>query len=304
MNSIYSDNRLALGLMRLKDISVEELENIIEEALSMGVSFFDISDVYCRHESEIKLGEVIKRNPDLRTRMIIQSKCGIVKEDDIFPHYDLSEDHIKNSLKASLERMHLSYLDSYLLHRPDIFMDNKEISRSFNSLYDNGLVHYFGVSNMDVSQIEYLKKEDVEHPLECCQLQLGLGQLSLLSQTFNANNPEENHLNTDGLFFYIKKEGLSLQCWSPYQYGFFKGSIFKVPELKKTQDLLKELALKYKTTDCAIATSFLTDLGPFVQVITGSVNLSHIKESLEGTKIRLTKEDWYRLYASTGHLLP
>ena len=97
---------------------------------------------------------------------------------------------------------------------------------------------------------------------------------------------------------------MALQCWSPYQFGFFKGSIFNVPEMRNTQIELKKLAEKYQSTPCGIATAFLSSLGKNVQVITGSTNIDHIKESLAGTKIVLSKADWYELFASTGHLVP
>lgn len=74
--------------------------------------------------------------------------------------------------------------------------------------------------------------------------------------------------------------------------------------MKKTQDVLKELSEKYHTTPCGIATSFLAMLGKNVQVITGSMNVDHIKETVEGSKLVMEKPDWYKLYISTGNLLP
>jgi predicted oxidoreductase len=303
MNKIYSNRPLVVGLMRLEQLSSEELETLIKSCLDLGIDSFDIADIYCHHESEIKLGEVLKRNPSLREKMFIQTKCGIVQKEGEFTHYDLSYDYIQKATRESLARMNLSYVDSLLLHRPDIFMDADEIDRAFCDLKKEEIVSHFGVSNMDVSQIRYLR-DSATLPIEVDQLQLGLGQCTLLSQAINVNNPEEQGLNNDGIFYYLKKHEMALQCWSPYQFGFFKGSIFNVPEMRNTQIELKKLAEKYQSTPCGIATAFLSNLGKNVQVITGSTNIDHIKESLAGTKIVLSKADWYELFASTGHLVP
>jgi predicted oxidoreductase len=303
MNKIYSNRPLIVGLMRLEDVTASQLEETIKGCLDLGINYFDIADIYSHKHSEELLGEVLTSNPSLREKMFIQTKCGIVKGDGIYTHYDLSYEHILSATQDSLRRMHLDYVDALLLHRPDIFMNAVKIDEAFVELKKEGLVNHFGVSNMDVSQIEYLKTE-ASLPLEADQLQLGLGQCSLISQTFNVNNPDEYGLNNDNIFFYLKEHEMALQCWSPYQFGFFKGSIFTVPDMRNTQAVLAKMADKYHSTPCGIATAFLSNLGHNIQVITGSLNLNHIKESLDGTQIKLEKADWYELFGSTGHLLP
>ena len=119
----------------------------------------------------------------------------------------------------------------------------------------------------------------------------------------NVNN-EEGAEHTGELFFYMKRYNIVLQCWSPYQYGLFGGSIFDSPKYKECNEYLEALAKKYKTSKCAIATSFLLALGNDIQVITGSTNPKHVQESIDGTKVRLTKGEWYTLYRKTGNLLP
>jgi predicted oxidoreductase len=64
------------------------------------------------------------------------------------------------------------------------------------------------------------------------------------------------------------------------------------------------MANKYQTTKCAIATAFLLKLDKDLLVITGSTNIDHIKESIDGEKVNLIKEDWYAIYKETGHKLP
>lgn len=303
MKEQFQDTKVILGLMRISEISDEDLTKVIKDAISLGIHYFDISDIYSNHEAERKLGRVIANNPELRKQMFIQTKCGIIRDDKRKTWMDLSYQHIKEACHASLKRMNLTYVDCLLLHRVDIFMDAKEINKAFEELYHEGKVHHFGVSNMDKDMLEYLLCES-NLPIELDQLQVSLGQLSLISETFNVNFPQQQPNLSNGLFFYLKRKGIQLQCWSPYQIGFFEGSIFDEKKMPELNAKLSELAKRYNTTKCAIATAFLSQLTPDAQVITGSMNISHIKETIEGTKIILSKEDWYDLYCSTGNLLP
>lgn len=296
------ENKVILGLMRLDQLTSEQLVTVLRGALALGIHDFDISGIYCNHDAEWKLGEALRLDPSLRSQMFIQTKCGIVRENGKTT-MDLSRSHILEAVDASLKRMGLETIDCLLLHRVDIFMDAKEIGSAFNQLKKEGKVRHFGVSNMDMSMIEYLES-GVSVPLEVDQLQCGLGQLSLISQCFNVNFPAQNPNLADGLFFGLKRKGMVLQCWSPYQIGFFEGSIFDRKRLPKLNEKLDELALKYHSTPCGIATAFLSMLGNNVQIITGSMNLAHIQEAVEGAKLVMSKEDWYDCYQASGNLLP
>lgn len=296
-------SKIVLGMMRLNPLTPKDLEEVIAFSLENGINSFDLSDVYGRHTAESKFGEVMKMHPEWRKDMLIQTKCGIVKEEGKQTYMDLSKEHILSSLDDSLERMHLDYLDSYLLHRVDIFMDSKEISEAFDKIEKEKKVKNFGVSNMNVEQIEYLKT-DIKQPLILDQLQVGLGQLSLISQNFNVNAPDQGVNLQDGIFFYLKRKKMILQCWSPFVYGLFKSTIFQEESMAKTRDILSKLAKKYNVSISSIAVSFLTMLGDNVEVLIGSMNKDHIKEALDGANLKLTKQEWYELYCSTGNMLP
>lgn len=305
MANYYNSSPIIQGLMRLKGLSVDELYNLIKYDLDHGVNFFDVSDIYNDGESERLIGEVLTAHPELREKMFIQTKCGIVKdrENDI-TYFDLSYKHIIESVDASLKRMNLKYIDSLLLHRPDIFFDAEQVARAFATLSQQGKVLSFGVSNFPHEALKYLK-DHTNIPITTNQLQLGLGHLDLVREVLNLNmNNEEGTEHTGELFFYMKRYNITLQCWSPYQVGFFGGSIFTDPSMKELNEYLDVLAKKYNVSKCAIATSFLLTLGNGIQVITGSTNIRHVQESIDGIKIKLSKAEWYTLYRKSGNLLP
>ena len=138
-------SRIALGCMRIGNKSVEEVEELVRTALDLGINFFDHADIYGAGASEKVFGEVLKRHPEWRKEMYIQSKCGIVPG----VCYDFSQDHILKSVEQSLKNLNTDYLDVLLLHRPDVLMDPAEVARTFDILHASGKVRYFGVSNMN-----------------------------------------------------------------------------------------------------------------------------------------------------------
>lgn len=107
---------IVLGMMRISELSEDEVEGLVEGALSIGINTFDLADIYGNGQCEQLLGKVLKRRPDLRDQMWIQSKCGIRK--DGFTYFDFSKDYILDSVDGILERLQIERLDSLLLHRP------------------------------------------------------------------------------------------------------------------------------------------------------------------------------------------
>jgi len=69
------------GCMRINALSLDEIEALIQNDLELGINFFDHADIYKDGLCEEKFGQVLKRNPGLREKVILQSKCGIVRGD-------------------------------------------------------------------------------------------------------------------------------------------------------------------------------------------------------------------------------
>lgn len=294
--------RIIQGLMRSLSLSDEELYDLINYDLENGINVFDLADIYGNGQVEEKLGRILKEHKELREKMYIQTKCSIVKCDDTY--YDLSYEHIIESVNKSLERLNIDCIDSLLLHRPDILMDSKEIKKAFVELKEKGLVHHFGVSNFSKEAIEYLKCE-LGDLIEVNQIQLGLGHMKLIEEELNFNmDNEEGVSHTSSTFFYLKRNNIQIQAWSPFLVGFFDGSIFDSNRFPNINNKLEELALKYNCAKATIATNFLLMLDSNLMVVTGSMNKSHINDSIKACEFKLDKKDWYSLYKAQGKMLP
>ena len=66
MNYIeFSENErlstIVLGMMRISQMSEDEVEALVEAALSIGINTFDLADIYGDGQCEILLGKVLKR---------------------------------------------------------------------------------------------------------------------------------------------------------------------------------------------------------------------------------------------------
>ena len=297
-----SRHPLILGLMRMNEVRVDELEDLLFLALELGIDAIDVADVYSRGRAEEVLGQVFALHPGLREKFFLQSKVGIVNKPDRPCYYDFSGSYLVEAVHDSLRRLGLPSLDALLLHRPDIFMDREDVLAALRTLREEGAVSSFGVSNMDREQIEYLEGEGIG--FESDQLQLGLGHLDLLSSTFQVDLDKRGSNHADGLYFYLKRRRMFLQCWSPFQVGLFGGSLFRHPSMEECRTVLKELARKYRCYEAAIALSFLLSLGETVEVIVGGLNREYLKTAAQAKDVVLEKEDWYHLYVSTGNVLP
>ena len=150
---------LVLGCMRLTELSGSELDLHLKTALELGINFFDHADIYGGYGGcERHFGEWLRANPHLRSQMLIQSKCGIVQnEEDQNVSFDFSYGHILKSVDNSLRYLGIEQLDVLLLHRPDALFEPQEVAAAFDELYASGKVRAFGVSNMHSGQIELLR---------------------------------------------------------------------------------------------------------------------------------------------------
>ena len=293
------NKKLALGCMRLKNLSVEDAEKLIKFALDNGVNLFDHADIYGARRCEELFGEVLKKNPDLRSKMIIQSKCGICKG-----YYDLSKEHIIKQVKESIRLLNCGYLDILLLHRPDALVDYEEVNEAFNYLYDNGLVKSFGVSNMNVMQIELYNKY-LTHKIKHNQVQFSIVHSHLISEGVFVNMSEnESPSRSGGMIEYAMLKDISLQAWSPVMASWEDGTFIDNPKYEKVNLKLEELANKYNVCKNAIAIAFILRHPANIIPVVGTTSIIHLEEMLKGKDIILTKEEWYSLYLSAGHFLP
>lgn len=295
-------SEIVLGMMRIKDKSVKEVEELVETALSVGISAFDLADIYGRGRCEELLGLVLKNRPDLREKMWIQSKCGIRIEE--FTYFDFSKDYIIKSVDGILQRLKIDHLDSLLLHRPDALMESDQVAEAFDLLYKQGKVRDFGVSNQNPMMMELLKK-DVKQPLAVNQLQLSAAFTPGFESAFHVNMEDSQAAMRDGsIFEYCKLHDVVIQAWSVLQFGYFKGNFVGNEKFQALNQVLDRLAIKYGVTSSTIAISWILRYPAKMQAVVGTTNPKHLREVSQAANFSLTRKEWYEIYLAAGNNLP
>ena len=295
-------SEIILGMMRIEDKSVKEVEELVETALSVGINAFDLADIYGRGRCEELLGLVLKNRPDLREEMWIQSKCGIRIEE--FTYFDFSKDYIIKSVDGILQRLKIDHLDSLLLHRPDALMESDQVAEAFDLLYKQGKVRNFGVSNQNPMMMELLKK-DVKQPLAVNQLQLSAAFTPGFESGFHVNMEDSQAAMRDGsIFEYCKLHDVVIQAWSVLQFGYFKGNFVGNEKFQALNQVLDRLATKYGVTSSTIAISWILRYPAKMQAVVGTTNPKHLREVSQAANFSLTRKEWYEIYLAAGNNLP
>jgi len=292
-------SEIALGCMRIAELTNQEISTLVHTALDEGINFFDHADIYGGGQSEAKFAESLNMTPALRETLILQSKCGIRQGS-----FDFSKEHILEAVDGILKRLRTDYLDVLLLHRPDALVEPEEVAEAFTILQDNGKVRYFGVSNQNPMQIELLVKF-VKQPLVINQLQLSITNTGMIDAGINVNMQINASIDRDGsILDYCRLKEITIQPWSPFQYGFFEGAFLdndKFPELNRK---INEISVARGVSNTAIAIAWLLRHPAHMQPIIGTTNPGRVRDICKASDVKLTRQEWYEIYLAAGNKLP
>ncbi len=292
-------SEISLGCMRIADLTHQEIAALVHTALDEGINFFDHADIYGGGKSEAKFAEALNMTSSLRGKMILQSKCGIRQG-----FFDFSKEYILEAVDGSLKRLQTDYLDVLLLHRPDALVEPEEVAEAFTTLQDSGKVKYFGVSNQNPMQIELLTKF-VKQPLIINQLQLSITNTGMLDAGLNVNMKIDPSLDRDGsILDYCRLKEITIQPWSPFQYGFFEGAFLNNDKFAELNQKIDEIASAWGVTNTAIAIAWLLRHPANMQPIVGTTNPGRVRDVCKASDVKLTRQEWYAIYRAAGNKLP
>lgn len=292
-------SEVSIGCMRIGGMEPAALDKLITTALDLGIDFYDHADIYGGGKCEEVFASSVKRLGLDRSKLIIQSKCGIRKG-----FFDFSKEHILASVDGILNRLQTEYLDVLLLHRPDTLVEPEEVAEAFSALKANGKVRHFGVSNQTPNQIELLQAS-LPMPLIANQLQLSVMHTGMIDQGICANMRHDNSLDRDGgILDYCRLKKITIQPWSPFQYGFFEGVFVDNPKFPELAKVMTTLAAEYGITTTGLAIAWLQRHPAKMQTILGTTSPDRVKQVADACKISLSRPHWYEIYRAAGNILP
>lgn len=295
-----------VGLMRINDMSDEDIRALYSASRDAGVTMFDHAAVYGGwHGCEERFGAAVTLSPSERAAIQLQTKVGI-RPTDHGAYFDFSYEHILSSVEESLTALRTDYIDVLLLHRPDALVEPDEVARAFDELHAAGKVHHFGVSNHTPGQSALLRRS-VRQPLAFNQVQLSITHANVITQGLTANMAglDQSIDRDNDILNDARLHDVTLQAWSPFQKGFFDGVFLGDREqYAELNDVLEELAAAYGVTPTGIAVAWITRHPAHFQVVLGTTNPQRVRDSAAGSDVQLSREEWYRVLTAAGHTVP
>ena len=262
--------------------NTKQYETIINQCVDIGLNTFDHADIYGNYTTEAEFGKVLSNNNSLRAQINIITKCGIQMVTPNRPNhkiksYNTSAAHITKSVEQSLRNFNTDYIDTLLIHRPDILMDSEEINEVITKLKAEGKIKKFGVSNFNCSQVALLS---TKVKIECHQVEISLINLA----AFNSGILEQSKL-----------KDIEIQAWSPLGANLFTAENDRNPRIimKAT-----ELAAAYNTGINQILLAFLYSHPSGITPVIGSTKFERILEAKDAKGITLTRESFYELWTA------
>ena len=299
VGNMFEGTEVSLGCMRMKALSVSDVENIVGVAMEQGITYFDHADIYGDGKSEEVFGEAAKNLGLKREDIILQTKCGIRKG-----FFDFSKEHIISSVEKSLKRLQADYVDVLLLHRPDTLVEPEEVAEAFDLLQQSGKVKHFGVSNHNPYQIELLQKF-LNQKILINQMQFGIMHTVMIDAGINVNMYNNDSVMRDGgTLDYCRLKDITIQAWSPYQYGFFEGVFLDNDKFSALNNVIDRIAKEKEVSNVTIATAWILRHPAKMQVVVGTMNTGRLKEIAKAGNVELSREEWYEIYTAAGHVLP
>ncbi|MEC6816862.1 aldo/keto reductase [Photobacterium toruni] len=288
-------SELVQGYWRLAEwgMTAQQRLAFIEQHLELGVTTVDHADIYGDYQCEVLFGEALALKPSLRQQLQIVTKCDINLCNTKYPqrrinHYDTSKSHIIESVNKSLTNLQVDNIDLLLIHRPDVLMDADEVADAFAELKQQGKVNHFGVSNFLPAQFDLLQSR-LEQPLVTNQIEI---------------NPLNFEVAHDGTLDQLQMKRIHPMAWSCLAGGdIFTG---RSEQHIRVRETLTEIASEMGVDSInQVIYAWIRCLPSKPLAIMGSGDIEHVKLAVAGLDFRLSREQFYRVWAaSKGHGVP
>jgi len=277
-----------------KQITDATAEELMITAYENGVNFFDNAEIYARGQSEIVMGNILKKLNWDRSSYLVSSKVFFGLGDPKPNQRGLSRKHIVEGCHGALKRLQVDYLDLFFCHRPDKQTPIEETVWTMHNLISQGKILYWGTSEWNASEIMEAHLAAAKHNL--------IGPV-MEQPEYNMFKREKMENEYTHLFKY---HGLGTTIWSPLASGILSGKYldgFPDDTRLGIQGLewLKERALKEERLEKVRKIKFISDQlncslpkfalawclkNPNVStVILGASKVSQLKENLEAIEV-------------------
>lgn len=283
-------SQMVQGYWRLEawNMTPKQRLTFLKSHVELGITTVDNAAIY--GNSETLFGEALALEPSVRDNIQIVSKFGIngitsSETEKRVSHYDSSKSAILYSTERSLKRLGVEQLDALLIHRPDLLMDVDQVAEAFDELKQSGKVKHFGVSNFSRSQFDLLQSRLTE-PLITNQIEI---------------NPMNFTVFEDGTTDQLQQYRVRPMAWSCLAGGaIFSDESTIAHRLRIALAQLQQELSADSIEQVIFAWILKHPCNPITLIGTG--NIERVKHIAKATSLKLTTEQWYRLWvAAKGH---
>lgn len=280
---------LAFGCWRYTHDDVAHAQRVLEVAVDAGMNLVDTADVYGLDwggsgfgANESLLGDVLRRAPSLRDRVVLATKGGIAPP----VPYDSSPASLRAACEGSLRRLGVDTIDVYQVHRPDLLAHPADVAETLLTLRSEGKIRAIGVSNHTAAQHAALESH-LGEPLATSQPEFSVAELAPMR---------------DGVFDHCMATGTQTMAWSPLGGGRLASGDRATSAVVEVLDRLAEREGKSRA-DVALAFVLAHPSRPIAVV--GTQTPQRLTDAPAAMAVHLDRTDVYELIvASDGAPLP
>jgi len=322
-NSGLKVSRIILGCMSYGSpewqswvLGEEESVKQIKFAYDCGVQTFDTANVYSNGLSEIVLGKAIKQYNLPRDEIVVMTKVrgAVGKTVDVLAmdlfrkgpdnlgyvnQHGLSRKHIFDSVKASLQRLQLDYIDVLQCHRFDYDTPIEETMQALHDVVKAGYVRYVGMSSCHAWQFHVMQNYAITH---------NLTPFISMQNHYNLLYREEER----EMMPTLKHFKVGSIPWSPLARGALtrplsssSGKTVRQTSDEMTADTylqlgsgnkavlerVEEIAKKHNASMAQIALAWVMAKDPVTAPVVGTTSLEKFQDLLGALDIKLSEED-------------
>ena len=229
-------SKLCLGTMNFGPFTTEpDSFKIMDEAVDLGINFFDTANVYGWKKGEGITEQIVGRwfaqGGGRREKIVLATK--VFGEMGLGPNdKHLSAYHIRRACDESLRRMQTDHIDLYQMHHIDLETPWEEIWQAMEVLVKQGKLVYVGSSNFaawNIAQAQGIAATRNFMGLVCEQSLYNLKARMIELEVIPA----------------CRSFGLGLIPWSPLAGGLLGGVLQKMSEGRRASDHMQKDVDKY-----------------------------------------------------------
>ncbi|KAF9485933.1 aryl-alcohol dehydrogenase [Pholiota conissans] len=316
-NSGLKVSKIILGTMQYGSpewqdwvLGEEEAIKHIKAAYDAGIQTFDTANVYSYGLSEIILGKAIKELKLPRDEIVIMTKLhGTVARNykekffgtGINPdsvgyvnQHGLNRKHIFESVKHSLERLQLDYIDLLQCHRFDYETPIEETMQALHDVVKAGYVRYIGMSSCYAYQF---------HAMQNYAINNNLTPFISMQNHYSVLYREEER----EVFPTLKHFGVGSIPWSPLARGLVTRPLTEktkrgetdwtinryldAPGTTEILSRVEEIAKKRDISMAQVGIAWVLSKDGVSAPIVGTTSLKNLEDIIAGVHVKLTEEE-------------